>query len=169
MHQDHDLIVIGRITGIYGVKGWVKVFSHTQPKENILNYSPWLLKQGGEWQSVTVEAGQQHGKGLIAKLDHCGDRDQAAVMIGSDIAIRQEQLATLDDNEYYWADLIGLEVFNEQQDLLGKVVRLMETGANDVLVVEGQKETLIPFAQPEIIKSVDLAAGKIIADWEADY
>ena len=80
-----------------------------------------------------------------------------------------EQLAALDTDEYYWADLIGLEVFNEQQDLLGKVVRLMETGANDVLVVEGKKETLIPFAQPEIIKSVDLAAGKIIADWEADY
>ena len=169
MHQDHDLIVIGRIAGIYGVKGWVKVFSYTQPKENILNYSPWLLKQEVEWQSVTVEVGQQHGKGIIAKLDCCDDRDQAAAMLGTDIAIRHEQLARLGPQEYYWADLIGLEVFNEQQDQLGTVVRLMETGANDVLVVEGQKETLIPFAQPQIIKSVDLAAGKIIADWKAEY
>jgi len=169
MHQDNDLIIIGRIAGIYGVKGWVKVFSYTQPKENILNYSPWLLEQRGEKQSITVEAGRRHGKGIIAKLEHCDDRDQAAALLGADIAIRRDQLAALGTDEYYWADLIGLEVVNEQQDSLGKVVRLIETGANDVLVVKGQKETLIPFAQPQIIKSIDLVAGRIVADWEADY
>lgn len=169
LQADHDVIVIGRITGIYGVKGWVRVFSHTQPKENILIYSPWLLGSKGNWQTVALEDGRQHGKGIIAKLGHCDDRDQAADMIGQDIAIKQEQLASLDANEYYWVDLIGLEVVNERQQHLGKVLRLIETGANDVLVVAGQKEILIPFARPHIIKSIDLESGRIVVDWEADY
>jgi len=169
MQTDHDLIVIGRITGIYGVKGWVRVFSHTQPKENILIYTPWLLGRKGNWQAVALEDGRQHGKGIIAKLEHCDDRDQAADMVGQDIAIKQKQLASLDADEYYWADLIGLEVVNERQERLGKVLRLIETGANDVLVVTGQKDILIPFARPQIIKSIDLETGIIVVDWEADY
>ena len=166
---DHDIIVIGRITGIYGVKGWVRVFSHTQPKENILNYSPWLLGKGGTWQTVVLKDGRQHGKGIIAKIEHCDDRDEAAGMIGQDIAIRHEQLEALDANEYYWVDLIGLDVVNQKQERLGKVLRLLETGANDVLVVAGQKEILIPFARPQIIKSIDLETGRIVVDWEADF
>lgn len=169
MRLDDDLVVIGRISGIYGVKGWVKVFSHTQPKENILNYSPWLLDNGGDWRSVKLVAGKKHGKGIIARLEDCDDRDLAATMIGQDIAIRQAQLAALEAGEYYWADLVGLEVVNIKQEPLGKVVRLIETGANDVLVVGEQEEILIPFVQPQIIKSVDLDTGRILADWEVDY
>ena len=90
-------------------------------------------------------------------------------MIGQDIAIRHEQLEALDANEFYWVDLIGLDVVNQKQERLGKVLRLFETGANDVLVVAGQKEILIPFALPQIIKSIDLETGRIVVDWEADF
>ncbi|HID81212.1 MAG TPA: ribosome maturation factor RimM [Chromatiales bacterium] len=162
-------MVVGRITGVFGVKGWVKVFSHTQPKENILTYSPWLLKQNqNEWQEVDLVAGHRQGKGIVASLEGCTDRDQAAALKGADIAIRNEQLASLAKDEFYWADLIGLTVLNQENLLLGKVESLIETGANDVLVVRGEQEVLIPFAMPQIIKQIDLDAGQMIVDWQPE-
>lgn len=169
---DRDLVMIGRISGVYGVKGWVRVFSYTQPKENILNYSPWLIKhrQGEEWQDISLEDGRSHGKGIIAKLEGVTDRDQATALMDTEIAIRQEQLAALGKNEFYWADLIGLAVFNQDNLPLGKVAKLIETGANDVLVVKGvEEEILIPFAIPQVIKDCDLEAGRIVVDWQPDY
>lgn len=169
MRLDSDPIVVGRISGVFGVKGWVKVFSHTQPKENILTYSPWLLKQNqNEWQEVDLVAGHRQGKGIVASLEGCTDRDQAAALKGADIAIRNEQLASLAKDEFYWADLIGLTVLNQENLLLGKVESLIETGANDVLVVKGEQEVLIPFAMPQIIKQIDLDAGQMIVDWQPE-
>ena len=146
------------------------MFSHTQPKENILTYSPWLLKQNqDEWREVKLVMGHVQGKAIVANLEGYTDRDQAATLMGADIAIKSDQLASLGEDEFYWADLIGLTVFNQENLQLGKVEKLIETAANDVLVVKGEEEILIPFAVPQIIKQIDLEAGQMIVDWQPDY
>ncbi|MGF1548817.1 MAG: ribosome maturation factor RimM [Thiotrichales bacterium] len=163
-------VTLGRLTGLYGVKGWLKVFSHTQPRENILQYRPWLLRIGDQWQSFKVEQGQAHGKGVLVKLAGCDDRDQAARLIGTEIAVERSQLGALGGDEYYWADLIGLSVTNLEGVELGVVTGMMETGANDVLVVEqGERERLVPYVNPLYVKRIDLAGKRMVVDWDADF
>lgn len=165
-----DYIVVGRISGIYGVRGWVKVFSHTQPRENILTYATWYLKKQGAWAAGDLETGRVHGKGVVAKLKGCDDRDAAAALMGCDIAIRRDQLPQAAPGEYYWADLEGLRVINLDGVALGVVDHLLETGANDVLVVrEGGTERLIPFVQGLFVKSIDLETGEMIVDWDPEF
>ncbi len=160
---------MGRISGVYGVKGWVRVFSWTQPRENIMVYQPWYLRRDGEWQPRRVAEGQRHGKGMIARLSECQDRDQALALMDYDIGVRRDQLAPTAPGEYYWHELIGLAVVNLQDEALGTVDHLLETGAHDVLVVRGERERLIPFALRHIVKRVDLQAGVIQVDWDKDY
>ncbi len=162
-------MVLGRVVGVFGVRGWVKVFSHTQPRDNILRYRPWWLAAEGGWRQVTLAAGQRHGKGLIAQLEGVTDRDAAQALVGRDIAIDRSQLPALPEGEYYWSDLIGLAVYGSGGVLLGRVASLLETGAHDVLVVQGERERLIPWAVPQVVKAVDLAAGRIDVDWAPDY
>ena len=166
-----DYIVVGRITGLYGVRGWVKIFSHTQPRENILGYATWYLKKQGAWTACELETGRVHGKGVVAKLKGCDDRDAAAALMGNTIAIRREQLAQPAPGEYYWTDLVGLRVVNLEEVDLGVVDSLLETGANDVLVVKQQDGTdrLIPFVQGQFVRSVDLSAGVITVDWDPEF
>lgn len=163
-------VTIGRITGLFGVKGWLKIQSFTDPRENIMNYAPWLLKLGEKWRPFDVEAVQTHGKSLIAKLRQVANRDEAAGLLRSEIAIERAQLPALAENEYYWRDLQGLTVLNMSGVVLGKVEYLVETGANDVLVVRQEdREILIPYAPGQIVRSVDLAKQEMRVDWEADY
>ena len=164
-----EMLVVGKISGVYGVKGWVKLFSYTDPREGIVDYDQCYLRQKGTWHAVTLTAGRKHGKGVIAKLDHCDDRDEAMKLIGTEIAIRREQLAELPPGEYYWNDLIGLKVINQDDTDLGQVIALMETGANDVLVVEGDRERLIPFTQGHAVTEVDLDQGVIRVDWDPEF
>jgi 16S rRNA processing protein RimM len=165
-----EYIVVGRISGLYGVRGWVKVFSHTQPRENILRYSNWFLQRNGEWQAVVLEDGRSQGKGVVAKLQGCDDRDAAAALMGSTIAISREQLPQSAPDEYYWADLQGLRVSNLDGVELGVVDHLLETGANDVLVVrQGKTERLIPFVQGQFVTNIDLEAGEMTVDWDPDF
>lgn len=163
------LVTVGRISGVYGVQGWVRVFSHTEPRDNILEYNPWQLRLPEGWREVALLAGRAHGKGVIAQLDGCGDRDQAARWVGAEIAIRRDQLPATPAGEYYWRDLIGLRVVNAEGVDLGVVDHLLETGANDVLVVRGERERLIPYAPGAVITGVDLAAGELRVDWDADF
>lgn len=162
-----DPILVGTLSGVYGVKGWVKVFSYTQPKENILVYKHWLLRLEGQWKKTKVVSAKTHGKGIIAQLEGCQDRDMAATLTGVEVAIAPEQLAKLPENEFYWAQLIGLQIVTTTGQTLGKVVRLMETGANDVLVTD--EDCMIPYARPEIVKAVDLEDGQITVDWINEY
>lgn len=161
-------VVLGQVSGVFGVKGWVKVRSHTDPREAILDYPNWMLKRGDAWQSVVLEDGQPHGKSVIAKLENTNDRDAAAALIGVDIAVPREDLPATGMGEYYWADLEGLKVVRRDGRTLGTVTALMATGANDVLVVDGDREMLIPFVMGEVILEVDLAAGVISVEWEWD-
>lgn len=166
-HKD-DLICVGNITGPHGVKGWVKVFSNTSPRENILNYSPWRIVAGEQVQIVTV-SGRLQGKNVVAQIDGVEQREQAVELVGSKIYISAEQLPQLDDGEYYWSDLIGLEVESLDAEPLGAVETMLETGANDVMVLRGDRERLIPFVMDDVVKLVDLANKRVIVDWKPDY
>ncbi len=166
-HED-DLICVGNITGLHGVKGRVKVFSNTSPRENILNYSPWRIVAGEQVQIVTV-SGRLQGKNVVAQIDGVDQREQAVELVGSKIYISAEQLPQLDDGEYYWSDLIGLEVESLDAEPLGTVETMLETGANDVMVLRGNRERLIPFVMDDVVKLVDLANKRVIVDWKPDY
>jgi 16S rRNA processing protein RimM len=159
---------LGRISGLFGVQGWVKVFSYTRPREAILEYDRWYLKRQGEWQAAAVREAKRHGKTVIAHLDGVDDRDAAATLVDCDIAVEREAMPDADDGSYYWADLEGLQVVRRDGTGLGRVAYLMETGANDVLVVQGEQERLIPFVAAEVILDVDLDNGVIRVDWDWD-
>ncbi|WP_416224209.1 ribosome maturation factor RimM [Thiohalophilus sp.] len=174
MQHADDMMVLGHISGLFGIQGWVKVYSHTEPRDNILRYSPWYLSIEGEWRPYPVAQGKQHGKTLIAQLEQCPDRDSAAALVGCKIAVTRQQLPALEEGEYYWRDLLGLRVINLADVDLGQVTNLMETGANDVLVVESQgdgekHERLIPFIREQVIKNVDIGQGVIRVDWDPDF
>jgi 16S rRNA processing protein RimM len=163
-------IVVGEISGVFGVKGWVKVYSFTSPRDNILSYSPWQLKKGNLLKQVAVVEGALQGKAVIASLSGITDRDLAASLHGYQILIDASLLPKAIEGEYYWRDLIGLSVANEQGIELGVVDYLLETGANDVLVVKaGDNERLIPFIQGQFVKQIDLVAGKMLVDWDAEF
>jgi len=183
--ESSEKIVVGRITGVYGVKGWVKIFSYTDPMESIVDYQHWFIraenKKTAPWVQIKLEAGKRHAKTVVARLEHCDDRDQALTYVGNEIAIEQQQLKALKrKNEYYWRDLLGLRVINQQGIELGSVKDLMETGANDVLVVVSDikaengettkiRERLIPWTMNRAIIGVDLEKKVIEVDWDPDF
>ncbi|MTW21435.1 ribosome maturation factor RimM [Allochromatium palmeri] len=166
-HSHASRIVIGRVSGLYGVKGWIKIHSETDPREGILRYSPWLL--GADGVERRVFEGKSHGKGVIARLDGCEDRDQAAALIGQEIAIRRDQLPPPRPDEFYWIDLEGLAVVTQTGVELGQVSHLFATGANDVLVVQGDRERLIPFVWKDVVLDVDFDQRRIQVDWDPEF
>ena len=167
--SNQQQINVGKISGVFGIKGWVKVFSFTECRENILSYSPWLLKKDSETRLVAVIDGKLQGKAVVAQLDGVNDRDQAASFMGWDIYITPEQLPKVAKDEYYWSDLIGLAVETDLGVQLGVVESLLETGANDVVIVKGERERVIPFLQGQTIMAIDLEAGRMVVDWDPDF
>lgn len=159
--------MVGRISGLYGVRGWVKVFSETEPRANILTYHPWYL--GAGHRPWGLAEGRPHSKGLVARLAGCEDRDQAAAVVGLEIRIRRDQLPGPGADEFYWADLVGLSVETLEGKPLGRVGRVFATAANDVLVVDGERERLLPFLWDRVIKDVDLGLGRIRVDWDPEF
>lgn len=159
-------VLIGRIAGVYGVKGWVKVVSYTRPVEQILSYSPWYLRQEGEELQAFAVRDAATGKSLRAALEGITDRDLARALVDSDIYIQREQLADLPPGQYYWVDLIGLQAINSGNEVLGTLVDIYETGANDVLVIEGKERYLIPLVWGRYLLDVDLEQGIIRVEWE---
>ena len=147
----------------------MRVFSYTQPRDNIVHYRPWYLNRAGEWQEHELAEGRQHGKGVVARLAGCEDRDEASQLIGAEIGVRRKQLPAAQPGEYYWSDLQGLKVVTLQGELLGLVDHLLETGANDVLVVKGERESLIPFVLGQVVDEVDLERGEIRVDWDKGF
>lgn len=166
-------VILGRITGLYGVRGWVRVRSYTEPRAALLEYHDWLVGHAGAWERFEVE-GREHGKALVARLEGTQDRDAAARFIGAEVAVERSRLPEPAAGEYYWADLEGLEVRHRDGRVLGRVDRLLETGAHDVLVVRPgepgehgrEGEILIPFVPGRFVRGVDLDAGVIDVDWE---
>lgn len=167
-------VVVGRITGVYGLRGWVKVLSYTEPQENILNYAPWYIAPAAPeraeraWHPLPDLQTRRHGKYILACLGE-GDRDQAARWVGMDIAVRREQLPALAPDEYYWSDLLGLRVVTLQGAELGVLTQFMETGANDVMRVSGAREHLIPYVRGKVVRGIDLTGKVMRVDWDPEF
>ena len=166
--HDDELICVGHVLGAQGIKGWIRVFSNTSPRENIVSYSPWLVEQGDELTAVKVK-GRLQGKNVIAKLEGIDDRTQAESLIGCRLFIDSQQLPGLEDGEFYWSELIGLEVETLAAEPLGVITGMMETGADDVMVIKGERERLVPFVVGEIVKRVDLENRRLVVDWSPEY
>ncbi|WP_394176286.1 ribosome maturation factor RimM [Thalassotalea litorea] len=169
-------IILGKIGAVYGIKGWLKIHSFTEEPEAIFDYSPWVLNLGGSKQNVEVSEWRRHNNGLIAKFADINDRNDAQLRTGAEILVSDAQLPELPEGEFYWRDLIGMDVVNEQGYNFGKVTDIMETGSNDVLVVKanrndafGQKERLIPYLEDQVIKSVSLDEKQIDVDWDPGF
>jgi 16S rRNA processing protein RimM len=168
--SEETLLHVGKISGVFGIKGWVKVFSFTGYREDILQYSPWILKKNATTKIVEVIAGQLQNQLVVAQIKGIDDRNVAETLIGWEIFVEKSQLPAAKENEYYWSDLIGLEVENTEGVVLGVIDNLLETGANDVIIVQGEeRQHAIPFLQPQIVLEVDLATRKMRVDWDADF
>lgn len=173
-----NLIDVGRITSVFGIKGWVKVHSDTEPPENIASYTPWWLKTKHGVKAMEVDEFQPHGKGYIAHLKGVDDRTTAETFAKVTISIERDQLAELAEDEYYWHQLEGLTVISQFEGgecELGQVSHLLETGANDVLVVKpsdasiDDRERLVPYVPDQFVKQIDLDAGKMWVDWDPAF
>ena len=159
---------MGRISAPFGVRGWVKVQPNTAAAQNLLAYKTWWVEDRGEWRDLPVAQAKVHGHTVVAKLDGCEDRDAAIALRGKLVAVPRSELPGTQRGEYYWADLIGLAVVNEGAQELGRISGILQTGANDVLVVTGERERLIPFIAA-VIRDVDLGVGVVRVEWSADY
>lgn len=172
MNAGDSLVSVGRIAGPYGIKGWVRIASFTDPQENVFAYAPWVLRdRHGQRSEQTVELLENriHGKGWVARLDGVQDRNAAEALQGLEIAVDRGRLPEPDEGHYYWADLEGLRVYNRDESLLGRVDHMLATGSADVMVIVGEgadERCLIPFIMNETVVSVDLDTGRIRVDWE---
>lgn len=164
-------VLMGRIVGLYGVQGWLKIESWSEPRTRIFDYQPWQLSSApGEMVEVAGIKGRPQGKGLICFLPGVDTREKAAALVGQDIFVARELLPPPGQDEYYWVDLEGLEVVTTEGVALGRVSHLFATGANDVVVVrDGERERLIPFIQGNYVRSVDLQAGRMVVDWDPEF
>ncbi len=162
-------VIVGEIAGAFGVKGWVKIHSHTTPPDNILAYSPWLLEGKDGTKEYKVLSGRMHGPSVIAQLEGVDDRDLALRLRSSKIWVPRDRFLPAEDGHYYWVDLVGLRVRNTAGVDLGKVAEMMATGANDVIVAQGERERLIPFVIGQFVREINLGEGFMIVDWDPDF
>ena len=162
-------VIVGRVAGTYGVKGWIKLQSFTRPEDNVLSFRQWQVRVNDAWREMRVLAARRQGRRLVAHMQGWVDLDAAGSVLGALIAVPRAELRPLEQGEYYWTDLVGMAVFTRSGIHLGIVERLLETGANDVLVVRGERERLIPFIGEEVIEQVDLDRRSISVDWECDF
>lgn len=168
--KQEEKVLLGLINGLFGVKGWVKVYSYTRPRIKIIDYQHWYL--GDDFnQPIRVEDGRPLKGGVVVKLEGINDRDAAVALLDREIWIAGDQLTSLPNDEYYWYQLIGLNVLDTEKKPLGSIKDLIETGANDVMIVRGKDKTehLIPYIQGQVIKSIDLEQKCMVVDWDTDF
>ncbi len=169
-----DLLVLGKIVSVHGIRGEVKVYSFTDPIDNLLDYRHWTLRRGDEVRQVELANGRLQGNVLVAKLAGLDDREVARTYADFEICVPRSELPALEEGEFYWHQLVGLKVVDQTGQLLGKVDHLFETGANDVLVVRpcvgslDERERLLPYTD-QCVLSIDLEAGEMRVDWDADF
>ena len=159
---------MGRVVAPYGVRGWIKVQTLTESVDGLLGYATWWFDQRGGWSNRRLLEGRVHGTGLVARIEGVEDRTEAAKMRGASIAVPRSELPAPPSGQYYWTDLIGLSVVNQQGESLGQVAEILTTGAHDVVVVRGDRERLIPFVEP-VLREVDLQGARLVVDWGLDF
>lgn len=166
-----ERVELGRLDGAWGVAGWVKVFSYTDPPQNIFDYQPWQLDELPGL--IRVLEWKQQGPRLVARLDAIGDRDQAEKVRGQALYVEAQRLPQAESGQYYWRDLIGLEVINRAGESLGRVRKLMDASVHDVLCVRpaenDAEELLIPFVMDHYVDRVELDQGRIQVDWQREW
>lgn len=174
--QPVNTVILGKLGSAYGIRGWLRVFSSTENVESIFDYQPWFIQQAGQWTVLELESWKYHNQDLVIKIKGVDDRDAANILVNREIVVDESQLPSLDEGDYYWKDLVGCRVVTTSGYDLGKVIELMETGSNDVLVVKanlkdafGAKERLIPFIDGQVINAVDLSAKVIEVDWDPGF
>lgn len=170
-----DLIAVGHVNAPHGIKGWVWIHALTDPVSNIFGYRPWYLKTREGFRQVKVLDWREQGKGVVAFLDVAPDRNAAELLKGQEIWVPKSALPVLEEGDYYWSDLVDLQVRTEAGLVLGTVHSLMETGSNDVLVVQGnadsidRNERLVPWLPGSVVKHVDLVGRVITVDWDPAF
>jgi len=168
MDEKNELVVMGRVVAPYGVFGWLKIVPDTEEFDGLLDYKTWWIGKDSDWRELKVESAKTHNDVLVVKLQGIEDRDAAVACKGKQIAVPRASLPKLKSEEYYWSDLIGLAVKNQQNVDFGKITDVFATGANDVIVATGDKERLIPYIA-QVILEVDLEAKTILVDWDAEF
>lgn len=169
------LVVLGKIVSVHGIRGAVKVYSHTDPLDNVLDYPEWTLRKGNAQQSVSVVAGRVQGRILVVQLKGLDDRDKALELVDWEICVPRAELPSLEDGEFYWHQLEGLQVVTLDGQLLGRIDHLLETGSNDVMVVKpcagslDQRERLLPYLPDLYVKHIDLTEGVMQVDWDPEF
>ncbi len=176
--SEDDVLVLGRIGKVHGIKGWLKLSSFTSPAENILNYSRLMAEMAQNRVELEIDQSRQQGNGLFVHFKGYDTPETARTLTGVELSVDREQLPELEAGEFYWHQLQGMKVVNQHGDLFGQVAQLLETGANDVLVVRpdeadeacvDDRERLIPFLTDSVVRKIDLETGVITVNWEADY
>jgi 16S rRNA processing protein RimM len=168
MDEKNELVVMGRVVAPYGVFGWLKIVPDTEEFDGLLDYKTWWIGKDTDWRELKVESAKIHNDVLVVKLQGIDDRDAAVACKGKQVAVPRASLPKLKGEEYYWSDLIGLTVKNQQHVDFGKITDVFATGANDVIVATGDKERLIPYIA-QVIVEVDLDAKTMLVDWDAEF
>ena len=176
MENTTTLLVVGKVGAPYGVKGWVKITAYTDETDGIFDYQPWLIEQGSGQSVVEIEEWRRHSNGIIAKLVGVDTRNDAEAIKNLDIKIEETTLPSLAEDEYYWRDLVGMQVVTDQGYHLGTVKELFETGANDVMLVKanhndafGKKERMIPYLVERVVLHVYSEKRTVTVDWEPSF
>lgn len=163
-------IIIGKFGRPYGIRGWISLYAESDHQENILRYQPWFISTKSGWQVIDINDCRSHHKNLIVHIQGIETPEEVRTFTDQKIAVLRDQLPALTQNEYYWADLEGLTVTNHENKTLGKITHLFRTGANDVIVVVGDKtRQLIPFIQKEIIEDIDLEHQTMKVNWDTEF
>ena len=166
--QNDEKLLVGKINGFFGIRGWVKIFSHTEPRDNILNYQPWWYLDKDQWRTIEITNGREQSKTIVAHVKAVDSREQAQHLLGLELYIKKSQLPELDSEELYWHELDGMRVVTVDNVELGVVEQIVATGANDVIVVKGEKEHWVPYIEPFLI-STNAETKQIIVDWDEDF
>lgn len=169
MNNQANWVVVGKFGRPHGIKGFVTVHSFTEPRDNILRYTDWHVFLNNQWQPIKLVHVEVHTKSIVALIEGYPERELAARLTNAEIAVDKQQLAELEPGEYYWHQLVGMNVTNQKGDSFGKVIEVMPTGANDVLVVQGEKRYLIPYLPGQFILDIDLSQQTITVDWDMDF
>lgn len=164
-----DWVVIGRFGRPQGLKGFVRVISFTETPNNILDYTPWHVDIRGVWQPIKITDVESHAKFILVQIEDYSQREQVALLTNCNIAVQYHQLPALPKNDYYWRDLIGMQVTNQDGHLLGVVTEMLATGSNDVLIITGDKRYLVPYLPGEFVVKIDAEKRMIHVHWDVDF
>lgn len=162
------IVVLGRIAGVFGVKGWVKVQSFTDPPDNLLDYKVWQIGLRGTWSPRPHVEGRLTNRGVLARMENCVDPDQARALVGAEIGVWRSELPPPAKGEYYWEDLTGLDAYSPGGQWLGKVDHFRETAVHPLIVIQGEREHMIPLVKERLL-AVDLEARRLTLDWDPDW